>query len=125
MRRRDEWRGLLRQLRASGQGLKEFAEARGLHWRTVQHWKYVLGKEEPEGIRADGAKRGRPPSTSRPASDPAREHQAVSFVEVRAAAGVVDGRFEIELGGGRRVRVPPSFDVVALQRLLGVLEGRS
>jgi hypothetical protein len=33
-----------------------------------------------------------------------------------------DGRFEVRLGDGRSVEVPPSFDAGALERLLRVLE---
>jgi hypothetical protein len=43
------------------------------------------------------------------------------FVEVRPVEAV-SGLFELELGNGRRLRVPASFDVHALERLLGVLE---
>jgi hypothetical protein len=32
-----------------------------------------------------------------------------------------DGRFELELGDGRRVRIPMGFDAAALGRLLSVL----
>ncbi len=118
MRRRDEWRGLLTQLRDSGKGLKEFATAQGLNWRTLQHWKYILGKEASGRGRAA---RGRSPS----AGAAARPQQNLSFVEVRAAAGVGDERFEIELSDGRRLHVPPSFDIAALQRLLDTLEARA
>jgi hypothetical protein len=33
-----------------------------------------------------------------------------------------DGRFELELGAGRRLRVPAGFDATELRRLLDVLE---
>jgi hypothetical protein len=41
-------------------------------------------------------------------------------VEVHAAPH--DARFELELGAGRRLRVPASFDAAELRRLLDVLE---
>ena len=41
------------------------------------------------------------------------------LVELRG--GVVDDRFELELGGGRRLRIPRGFDADALARLLAVL----
>jgi hypothetical protein len=90
--------------------LQAFAAAEGMNWRTLQHWKYVLGKEGGGGAGARGD------------DDGSRE---LSFVELRPATVTTDGRFEVEVGDGRRVRVPPSFDVEALRRLLGVLEGRS
>jgi hypothetical protein len=35
---------------------------------------------------------------------------------------VPDGRFELELAGGRRLRIPVGFEAEALERLLGVVE---
>ena len=48
------------------------------------------------------------------------------FVEVAAPparAAAVPERFEVELAGGRLVRVPREFDARALQRLVEALEG--
>jgi len=33
-----------------------------------------------------------------------------------------DSRFELELGNGRRLRIPATFEAAALERLLTVLE---
>lgn len=44
MRTSDEWRAILCRWRASGLGPKAFAEAEGLVWRTLQHWKYILAR---------------------------------------------------------------------------------
>jgi hypothetical protein len=41
-----------------------------------------------------------------------------------AAAMPGGGLIEIELSGGRRVRVDASFDVNALKRVIAVLDGR-
>jgi len=38
--------------------------------------------------------------------------------------GIADGCFELELGGERRLRIPPGFEAAALERLLVVLEAR-
>jgi hypothetical protein len=35
---------------------------------------------------------------------------------------VADGRFELELAGGHRLRIPVGFEAEALERLLGVVE---
>jgi hypothetical protein len=43
-----------------------------------------------------------------------------TFVEVRS--GNNDARFELELGNGRRIRVPEGFDPKALELLLAVLD---
>lgn len=108
MRRREEWRRVLVRFRRSRMSLRAFAAFHGMNWRTLQHWKYVLGKEGgSDGVTAgDGGDK-------------------LPFVEVRPATATADGRFEVEIGQGRRVRVPASFDAGALTRLLGVLEGRS
>jgi hypothetical protein len=111
MRTRDEWRAILGRWRASGLGLKAFAEAEGLVWRTLQHWKYILGREpEPERPRR-ASRRG--PSAA----------VSVPFLEVRARE-VSPGTdaFEVILGGGRRVRVPAAFETEALRRLVATLE---
>jgi hypothetical protein len=47
-----------------------------------------------------------------------------SIVEVRPTAAAAEGRFEIELGNGRRLRVPPVFEGAALKALLAILERR-
>jgi hypothetical protein len=45
-----------------------------------------------------------------------------SIVEVQPTVVSPESRFEIELGNGRRVRVPATFDAPALKALLAVLE---
>lgn len=69
------------------------------------------------GVASNTLSRWRTASTS--ASLP--ESTLARIVEVRAAAMPADTRFEIDLGG-RRVRVPASFDETVLRRLLRVLE---
>jgi hypothetical protein len=39
--------------------------------------------------------------------------------------GAAETRFEVELGNGRRLRVPPVFESSALKALLAVLEAAS
>lgn len=43
------------------------------------------------------------------------------FVEIRLPGAGGHSPFELELGDGRRLRVPPGFDADDLVRLLGVL----
>ncbi len=95
-----QWRELVAQWRSSGQTAREFAARRGVNASTLSHWAWRLGRE----TRSDA---------------PLARVSTMIEVHARPAA---DDRFEIELGG-RRVRVPPSFDVEALQRLLAALEG--
>ncbi|MEO6625682.1 MAG: hypothetical protein ABIN37_12765, partial [Burkholderiaceae bacterium] len=61
-----------------------------------------------------------------------RKQQAPAFVPVAlpalahaaAAAGVDRGVIEIELAGGRRIRVTGPVEPEALRRVIAVLEGR-
>ena len=46
---------------------------------------------------------------------------ALPLIEVHAAAAARAELFELELGGGRRLRIPASFETSALKRLLAVL----
>ena len=96
---REKWRERVAQWRSSGQTAREFAARRGVNASTLSHWAWRL-RQEPRG----GAALARVPT----------------MIEVHARP-VADDRFEIELGG-RRVRVPPSFDVDSLRRLLSALE---
>ena len=105
----DEWRRRVERWKDSGLTAKEFAAEMGINAGTLQFWRYKL-------------KHGARPTARRPARS-APDTILSSLVEVRAPAGaIVDQRFEIELGNGRRVRVPPGFESAALKALLAVLE---
>jgi hypothetical protein len=97
---REQWRERVAQWRASGLTASEFASRNKLKVHTLRHWGWKLGRET-----GDVTSLARVPA----------------LIEVHARAAT-DDRFEIELGG-RRVRVPPSFDADALRRLLAALEG--
>ena len=106
---RDEWRRRVQRWKDSGLTAKEFAAETGINAGTLQFWQYKL-------------KRGARP-TRRARRKPAADAILSSLVEVRAPMiGVVDQRFEIELGNGRRVRVAAGFEPTALKALLAVLE---
>lgn len=96
---REKWRERVAQWRSSGQTAREFAARRGLNASTLSHWAWRLRPES-----GGGAALARLPA----------------MIEVHARP-MADDRFEIELGS-RRVRVPPSFDVDSLRRLLTALE---
>ena len=48
------------------------------------------------------------------------EAEALPLIEVRPATAGGEA-FELELGGGKRLRIPVAFEVEALERLLAVL----
>jgi transposase len=106
---RDEWRRRVQRWKDSGLTAKEFAAETGINAGTLQFWQYKL-------------KRGARP-TRRARLKRSSEAILSSLVEVRApASAVVDQRFEIELGNGRRVRVAAGFEPATLKALLAVLE---
>ena len=47
---------------------------------------------------------------------------AAALVELRPISPPAEARFEIELGNGRRLRVPAVFDAAALKALLAIVE---
>jgi hypothetical protein len=96
---REQWQERVAQWRSSGMTAREFAARNRIKVHTLRHWAWKLGRE-----RGDVTSVARVPS----------------LIEIHAGAAT-DDRFEIELGG-RRVRVPSSFDADALRRLLAALE---
>jgi hypothetical protein len=95
----------------SGLSAEQFAAELGINAGTPRHWKYFLGKQE-----------------RRSASARAPMVNASVLVEVQpssvAASPVAPLPFELELGADRKLRIPPQFDVAALERLLAVLAHR-
>ena len=103
---REEWQKRVERWRDSGLTAEQFAGELGINAGTLKFWGYKLGKESREAAA---------PRT------PRRRRAAVpSFVEVRAEPVV--STFEVELGNGRRLRVPAAFDASVLERLLPILE---
>lgn len=107
---RDEWRRRVQRWKDSGLTAKEFAAETGINAGTLQFW----GCKLKHGVRSARRREARPSSDDAILS---------SLVEVRApASAIIDQRFEIELGNGRRVRVTAGFEPAALKALLAVLE---
>jgi hypothetical protein len=108
---REAWAARLERCRRSGLTTKEFARREGVSARTLTWWRWKLGEKAKRGTTIRGSAR--------------KPKGPVGFVEVvRATAMVATDAFEVEVAGGYRVRVPAQFDAEALERLLGVLEGR-
>jgi hypothetical protein len=115
---REEWAKRVERWRDSGLKCAEFAAEVGINPRTLTYWKWVLGKEARGEKRAWPRRKVRKSRAQSPASSPTT---AISgLVEVRAIPR--DVHFELDLGAGRRLRVPASFDAGELRRLLAVLE---
>lgn len=103
---RDEWRRRVERWKDSGLTAKEFAAEAGINAGTLQFWRYKLG-------RSVLGRRRQPRDAGSILS---------SIVEVRPAVAPQESRFEIELGNGRRLRVPAAFEPPALKALLAILE---
>ena len=108
---RDRWAGRVGRWRRSGLTAREFAESAGINAGTLAYWAWRLKRE---GAEAEGrqVKRGRRSSTA--------AVQGASFVELMVDRQE-DARFLLELGDGRRLRIPAAFDADALKRLLTAL----
>ena len=105
----EEWQKRIERWRDSGLTADQFAAELGINAGSLRFWSYKLNKAKRE-VTGQVV----PPKKKRATS------LSSSFVEVRTAAS--DSAFELELGNGRRLRVPSGFDADALERLLGLLE---
>jgi len=85
---------------ASGQSLAAFCRSEGIAPVTLHRWRREFG-------RAAGA------------TSPVR------FVSVDVAMARDAASFEVDLGGGRRLRVPAGFAERDLERLLAVLGSKA
>lgn len=105
---RIEWQRRVDRWKDSGLTAKEFATETGINAGTLQFWKYKLKKAEP--------------STPRRRRKDVTNSIVASIVEIRPTVLAGDPRFEIELGNGRRLRVPVAYESSALKGLLALLE---
>lgn len=105
---RAAWAQRVQRWRRSGQTAGEFAAAIGVKPATLTYWAWRLKREgrdsQPRPRRGSGARGAHP------------------FVEV-IVDGPAAGGFVLELGDGRRLRIPAGFEAPALTRLLAALEG--
>jgi transposase-like protein len=99
------WRALIREQERSGLAVAEFARRRGVSAATLYWWRSQLS-------RRDGSRRGRRPKLV--------AVEVVGSKEIDPSGG--DRGFELELAGGRRLRVPARFDAEALSRLIAAVE---
>jgi len=110
---RREWSRRVWAWRRSGKTAKEFAAETGLNAKTLLWWSTTL-RGERGARRAAGARRGLKPRAL-------ERLEQLPIVEL-SGGDVSDGRFELELATGRRLRIPAGFDAEALSRLLAVLK---
>lgn len=111
-RGREFWAKLVGEFEANAgtESHASFAGRHGVEVGSFQRWLYRLRAEQQGRLwQTRRSKRRQPARVTWP------------LVEVQPTH-VMDGRFEIELSGGRVVRVPVSFDAEALRRLLAVFD---
>ena len=110
---REVWEKRVGRWKDSGLSGPEFAREVGLNPRTLAYWKWRLSREAQGATpRSSERSRTQPPTGAQPQG---------SFVEV-AASVPTDDRFELELSGGRRLRIPRDFDEATLRRVVRALE---
>jgi hypothetical protein len=105
----------VRRWRRSGQTAREFAESAGINAGTLAYWAWRL---KGEG-KAKGREEKLPKRRPRDSIASVGKRNFVELIVDRPD----DGGFELELGDGRRLRIPTGFDAAVLGRLLSVLGG--
>lgn len=111
-----ERQAILAELERSGESVREFARRRGIPAGTISYWRHAArggANKRRRRARDSGGRRSTELVELTPVED--------VLVESRRA-GMIGGVFELQLGDGRVVRIPPVFDADALGRLLRVLE---
>ena len=93
-------RAALARLAAGKLSVAAFARREGVSPITVARWSREFGQRPS---------RGEPPG----------------FIEVRIDRPAAQMAFELDLAGGRRLRIAPGFDAAELARLLEVLAGKA
>lgn len=104
---REEWRKRVERWKDSGLTAEQYAAELGINAKTLQFWRYKLRKLAATSKSPRVAKH-------------AAAESVLPLVEVHSTT-VDAGGFELEVGGGRRLRIPWGFDEAALERLLLVL----
>jgi hypothetical protein len=105
---REEWRKRVERWKDSGLTAQQYASELGINAKTLQFWKYKLAKPEPSGARRSGRRKR-------------VLEAALPLIEVQSTVATGAGVFELELSGGKRLRIPATFEAEPLERLLAVL----
>jgi transposase-like protein len=103
-------RGMVTALRASGEGIAEFARRHGLHEERVRRWDRRLQGQ---------VRRAAPAMASRPAA-------AITFAPVRVLAAPAPATADAPLDvlvGGAVLRVHRGFDEALLRQVVSALGG--
>jgi len=116
------WREIVESWRSSGLTQGEFCRREGLREGTLSWWKSELVRRDRRRGSLGTGERGRGASAARPVEWLAVEMGPALGKEEPARSRAEGWQFEVVLRGDRRVRLGGDFDVVGLERLIGVLE---
>jgi len=108
---RETWAKRVERWKDSGLTAKEFAAELGINAHSLAWWKWRLGARKPAARSAPPRRARKPPAVG-----------PLTFVEVPSAEP--SDSIEVVLPSSVRIRVPATFDAMALGRLLDVLEQR-
>ena len=101
-----EWTRILDRWKQSGLGGPTFCRREGLSQPLFYSWKRKLRLREEAKT-----------------ATPRLRRRGLQFVPIEVKPTATAAPLELDLGGGRIVRIPSGFDAAALTRLLAVLEG--
>jgi hypothetical protein len=114
------WRDTLAAFAASGQSVQAFCQARGLKPPTFYSWRLKLAKHDRQLATGISPMPARPRSTRRRS---ARLAFVPVVVEPRLAGR--EEALQVELRGGRVLRLPASMPAARLAEVLHALEGQA
>ena len=114
------WRDTLAAFAASGQNVQSFCQARGLKPPTFYSWRLKLAKHDRQLATGVSPTRARSRSTRRRSTGPAF---LPVVVDPRLAGG--EEPLQVELRGGRVLRLPASIPAARLAEVLHALEGQA
>jgi len=105
------WRDAIAAFEASGQSVVAFCQARGLKPPTFYSWRLKLAKRDRQSIFS---------------TPPRRQSASPAFLPVVVEPGPCqsDESFQIELRGGRVLRLPVSMPAARLAQVVHALEGQ-
>ena len=106
------WRDTLAAFSAAGQSVQAFCQERGVKKPTFYTWRLKLAKRDRQEVSAT-------PARSRSAGP------AFVPVVVEPRLGEVTEAIQVELRGGRMMRLPASMPAARLAEVLHALEGQS
>ena len=105
------WRELLKRQRASGLAARRFCRREKLAESSFYAWRRIIAERDAEVT---------------PTSTPTPTPKAAAFVPLTVIEHTPrEASIEIELAGGRRLRLPSSIAAARLAELVHALEGRA